>query len=77
MSSREKAGGDRGGQPEFKQALHASIEPRQRRSVTGQHAMSEPHRPVGKEPGSQPAIDLAPYGLALPGCSQHPNKSGA
>ena len=60
-------GGYRGGQPEFQEAVHASIEPRRRRSVTGQHAMSEPHRQVGKERESQPAIDLAPYGLALPG----------
>jgi hypothetical protein len=38
--------------------------------------MSEPHRQVGKKAGSQSVIDLAPYGLALPGVLAHPNKSG-
>ncbi len=58
--------GHRGGQPELQEAVHASIEPRRRRSVTDQHAMSEPHRQVGKKAGSQSVIDLAPYGLASP-----------
>jgi hypothetical protein len=57
----------RGGQPELQGASHASIEPRQRRSVAGRHAVKEPHQQMGKERWSQPVTDLAPYGLRGPG----------
>ena len=67
---------DRGGQPEFEQQRHASIEPRQRRAATARHAMRQP-RDAGKKREGQHRHRPRRQGCRPQRRRAHPNKSEA